>query len=224
MPRSRGTGEDEDTLDGPPAANTTLSARALARDAFGRVLMVSDHWLVRRFAIQDPPLPNGDRSRVKREADGTWRREWDSGRFELFDAEGRLTTRSRRSGDTDTFAYDAQGRITTRSDAAGGTWSFAYSPTNGKLTAITDPASRTTLFEVDANGDLVAVELPEQQGRQVDGACRGECYGPPRARDPVELLILRRFPRTAGLVRLLVSASSTSAALLAGAGSGGVCG
>jgi RHS repeat-associated protein len=68
------------------------------------------------------------------------------------------------------YTYNTDGSLATMgivppgADSARWLWTFNY--TSGKLSSITDPASRTTSVTIDANGDLVQVTTPDQATRR----------------------------------------------------------
>jgi RHS repeat-associated protein len=75
-----------------------------------------------------------------------------------FDTCGRLRTIADRYQNTSTLDYDGQNRLISISDPAGrGLLSLTNNPTNGRLEALTDWASRVVLFRYDAVNRLSSV-------------------------------------------------------------------
>ncbi|MCW5593346.1 MAG: RHS repeat protein, partial [Burkholderiales bacterium] len=88
-----------------------------------------------------------------------WRLTTDASDVELYDAQGRLASITRRSGHAHTLAYDGNGRIQSVTDSFGRALQFAYDPSD-RLSTLTDPAGRTYAYGYDATGRLVTVTHP----------------------------------------------------------------
>ena len=90
-----------------------------------------------------------------RNPDNSFTRTLKNGTTIEYDADGFMTARVDRNGNATSYAYDASDNLTTITDPVGLVTTLAY--TGGRLTSVTDPASRVTGFEHDAAGDLVKI-------------------------------------------------------------------
>jgi len=115
----------------------------------------------------DSPIfvtPLGDYSTLERNPDGTYTRTLKNGTEIDFDQDGFQTSVVDRNGNTTSFAYDGNDNLTTITDPVGMVTTLEY--TNGLLSKVTDPASRETLFEHDAAGNLIKITDPDGTFRQ----------------------------------------------------------
>lgn len=101
----------------------------------------------------------GDFSTIVRLGDGRFRRTMKDQTVYTFDGRNNLETVVDRHGNTTRFSYDDSGRITKITDPVGLETTFAY--TDGRVSAITDPANRTTQLSYDAAGNLVQITDPD---------------------------------------------------------------
>lgn len=107
--------------------------------------------------------PAGEFSTLAQNADDTFTRKLKDGTQTSYDLDGFITSRVDRNGNTTSFSYDGQKLLTKITDPAGLETTLVY--VAGRLSSITDPAQRTTLFEVDTNGDLTRIEDPDGSHR-----------------------------------------------------------
>jgi YD repeat-containing protein len=117
--------------------------------------------------------PPGGFSTLVQNPDGSFTRTLKNGTAIEFDAAGLQTAVVDRNGNATRYLYDAQGQLAKIVDptnaladpscATQGVTCLAYS--GGKLAGVTDPANRTTLFQVDAKGDLIKITDPDASFR-----------------------------------------------------------
>ncbi|MGE4073529.1 MAG: DUF6531 domain-containing protein, partial [Lysobacterales bacterium] len=96
---------------------------------------------------------------------------------ERYDAQGRLTSISNRSGITHTISYDTLFRPRQVTDSYGRTLTFAYDPASGYLQSITDPMQRVTSYSHDESGNLTGVSYPDTRTRTYHYEDIGNLYG-----------------------------------------------
>ncbi len=82
-----------------------------------------------------------------------------------FDADGRLTSITKRNGLTQTMGYDATGRLTSVTDSFGRQLTFVYNGA-GQLVSATDPEGRTYAYAFNAGNDLTTVTYPDADVRE----------------------------------------------------------
>jgi len=104
-----------------------------------------------------------DHSKLTRQADGTWLREYRSGVKVYFDVNGRQTAAVDRVGRTTTMTYDGIGNLTSITDPTGRAVNYNYS--GGKLSSIVDPAGRATSFHYSGSY-LTHVTYPDGAQKQ----------------------------------------------------------
>lgn len=110
---------------------------------------------------------DGDRSALRQNgATGEFRLSGPDGTEVRFDVTGRMTSISDRHGYQTTYTW--QGGLLTRITTPVGNW-WEFDHANGRVTRIRDSAGRTTLMDVDPNGNLVRIV-------DVDGAERTFAY------------------------------------------------
>lgn len=101
----------------------------------------------------------------------TYTRTLIDGRLIHFNPDGTHDFTLSPDGRRLTYDYNPDGSIAAINifapgeTAADWSWIFAYS--GGRLDAITDPAGRVTDFTVNANGNLVSMEMPDGSTRQM---------------------------------------------------------
>lgn len=81
---------------------------------------------------------------------------------ESYDANGRLTSITDRSGLTQTLTYSGT-QLQSVSDAFGRTLNLTYDA-RGRVETLTDPAGRAYAYAYDAAGNLVSVTYPTETG------------------------------------------------------------
>ena len=134
----------------------------------GNLLLTKGGGSILRFAAEGAVLPityrapPQDYSTLVQNANGTFTRTTKFGVVFEFDAQGLLTQKADRNGNTTTYSYN-QGLLTSITDPVSKVITFAY--TNGLLTSITDPASRVTSFAHDGNGNLTQITDPDSSIR-----------------------------------------------------------
>jgi RHS repeat-associated protein len=173
---------DADPGDGGPALGASLEQPlGLLVNADGN-LMVVDRGnqsirLVTRaigsegFSLFRNPKGYFD-SRLRRNADGTWIRDYKDGRKANFDADGRHVDTLDRNGNRTGYVYLDDGNL-ARVDYPGGAYlEFRYDAEGKRLREVADHAGRVTELRV-TDGDLVEVGLPDgsrsQFGYDPDG-------------------------------------------------------
>ncbi|HUU85278.1 MAG TPA: FG-GAP-like repeat-containing protein [Phycisphaerae bacterium] len=113
--------------------------------------------------------PQGEYSRLQRNADGPYTRTMKDGTLHDFDSNGFLTSTVDRNGNATAYEYSGTGgdkRVWRMTDPAGLVTTFAY---NGdKLQSVTDPAGRITQFDIDTNDDLVGIINPDLSERHFE--------------------------------------------------------
>ena len=140
----------------------------LVENPDGSVLLIDGGGLQLYFDAPDnagEPLvsPPGDFSILEKLGDGTYRRTMKDQTVYEFGADDRLAQVTDRNGNLTQFQYDTDGIISQIIDPAG--LKTIFTASNGKVTAITDPADRTTLLEYDADGNLTRVTDPDSTTR-----------------------------------------------------------
>lgn len=103
----------------------------------------------------------------QKDAGGTrtgWQYSFGSDEAGQFDATGRLTSLTNRSGLIQTLTYDTSGRLAAVADSFGRQLSFTYN-LEGMLSAITDPQGHSYVYAYNANGDLASVTHSDQSVR-----------------------------------------------------------
>jgi YD repeat-containing protein len=103
--------------------------------------------------------PAGDFSTLVRQADGTFVRTMQDQTVSTFDAQGRLQSVRDRNGNGTTYTDNAAGQLVSITDPANQVTTFTY--TGGLVSAITDPAGRTTQLVHDAAGNLTGITYPD---------------------------------------------------------------
>ncbi len=88
------------------------------------------------------------------ESDGSGYRMSGAGETRYFNAQGQLTNLTDSKGRQATYSY-ADGRLSSYTSRFGKETTFSY--TNGYLSGITDPAGRTRMVTVDADGQLTRI-------------------------------------------------------------------
>jgi YD repeat-containing protein len=85
--------------------------------------------------------------------DGTYTLEGRDGSRIVFDEEGRGVSLADASGNETSLTYDGQGNLTHVTDAVERSIEFSYS--DDRLTAVSDPLSRTYQYTYDTDGNLI---------------------------------------------------------------------
>lgn len=130
--------------------------------------------------LYEPPVnpgeayvsPPGDFSTLERLADGTFQRTLKNQATYSYNAQNQLQLIEDRNGNQTRYAYDGANQLTEIVDPVGLTTTLAY--TNGKVSAITDPAGRVTQMTYDRAGNLTQVTDPDGSQRtwEYDGERR----------------------------------------------------
>ena len=102
--------------------------------------------------------PKGDYSTLVKNGDSTWTITEPDGLRRNFDSSGNVTTLMDKYGNTLTFGY-TNGKLTSVTDPSSRTVSIGYDPTSGKLTTITDPNNKAYSLAYPS-GKLDTVTLP----------------------------------------------------------------
>jgi RHS repeat-associated protein len=93
-----------------------------------------------------------------------WRYTTKDDAFEDYDATGRLTAITERSGATQTLAYNAQGQLISVTDSFGRQLSFTYDAA-GHIQTMTDPRAGTYSYAYDTDNNLISVTYPDASVR-----------------------------------------------------------
>ncbi len=133
------------------------------------VVVDSGHGKIRRVQFSSAtsgPLAfaptSNDGSRLFKNANGIWTRQFRSGDYEYFDQSGYQTQRVDRVGRTVSFSYDSDHNLNQIQFPSG--QSLTYNFSGGLLGTITDPAGRTTKFSYSGN-TLSSVQFPDGTSR-----------------------------------------------------------
>lgn len=123
-------------------------------------------WLMKTSSQGQPGVLRSsivDASTLTENEDGSYTRRMKEGLIYEFNADGLLTSTRDPNGNTVSFQYDLEQRLTRITDPMGKQTRLEY--VSGKLSKVTDPADRETLFVVDANGDLTSITFPDGSTR-----------------------------------------------------------
>jgi RHS repeat-associated protein len=110
--------------------------------------------------------PPGDFSALTRLGDGTLERRMKGGTRFSFDSAGLLVQALDRNGNLTTYVYDTAQRLTGIVDPVGKSYTLSYAA--GRLSTISDPLNRTTNFEHDSEGNLIAIVEPNGDRRKFE--------------------------------------------------------
>lgn len=90
-----------------------------------------------------------------------WQYTTASNEVETFNAAGKLTSITSRTGFAQTLAYDAKGRLATVTDSFGRRLAFTYD-TADRIVTMTDPGGKVFSYGYDATNDnLISVTYPD---------------------------------------------------------------
>lgn len=123
---------------------------ALLTDGDGRVLS---------FALSGGSYvsPPGLNQVLVQNSNGTWKRTFKDGGYEVYNASGQLITLSDASGHQTTITYSG-GQISQVTDSVGRSLTFGY--TSSKLTSLTDPEGKVWSIAYDGSGRPTSVTEP----------------------------------------------------------------
>ncbi|MGD9854405.1 MAG: putative Ig domain-containing protein, partial [Planctomycetaceae bacterium] len=107
--------------------------------------------------------PPGDFSTLVKLGGGTYQRTMTDQTVYLFNTDHQVASLRDRNGNLTQFNYDASGVIQSIVDSAG--LQTTFTSANGRVTAITDPANRTTTLAYDARGNLIKLTDPDGTSR-----------------------------------------------------------
>jgi RHS repeat-associated protein len=150
--------------------NYSTSILAYTGNAYVLAAAVRSDGTVLSFNLSGVEMQNNDgaANRLDRlPPSGTltgWRLTTPEKDVELYDAQGRITSITTRSGFVTSMTYDGSGKLSTVTDAYGRTLTFTYD-TNGLLATITDPASRVYTYGYDTSLRLSTVTYPDTRVR-----------------------------------------------------------
>ena len=121
---------------------------------------------MRHFSASGAEILNRDgaAARLNSQSDGTWIVVLPNSDQEHFDATGRLTSITRRSGAITTIAYGSNGLASTVTDQFGRQLQLGYDGQN-RLSSLTNPGGGIIGYSYDANGTLSIVTYPDAQTR-----------------------------------------------------------
>jgi RHS repeat-associated protein len=88
--------------------------------------------------------PEGDYSILTKESDGTFNRRLKDGTTIRYNAQGLMTSKTDRNGNTYAYTHNTENKLTAITDPLNQTTTLNYS--GGFLSSITDPFGRTTTF------------------------------------------------------------------------------
>ena len=107
--------------------------------------------------------PPGEFANLSKLPNGTFRRVWPDQSVEQYGANNKLASMTDRNGNVSRYEYDSAGRLTKFTDPVGLETTLTYTTSSIE---IVDPAARTTLLNLDANGNLIRVTDPNGSSRQ----------------------------------------------------------
>ena len=156
--------------DGGPALYASVCPTNVGLDDQNNLVIVdSGHNAIRRVvfnsqtggALAYAPSSN-DSSRLFKNPDGTWTRQYRSGNYDYFDKNGYQTQSTDRLGRTINFTYDGNYNLQQIKYPTGQATTYDFS--SGMLGSIKDPTGRTTTFNY--NGNLLSgVTFPDGTSR-----------------------------------------------------------
>lgn len=159
--------------DGGSALDASLNAPThLGLDPDGNLLIAdSGNGRIRRVIFQPTAIgtlayapTTEDHSRLYRNANGTWTRQYRSGALAYFDQNGRQYQAVDPSGHVTQMAYNSDGFLTKIQDPVGQSVEYSYSAK--KLRSVTDLAGRVTSFSYNSANQLVRVDLPDGSSKK----------------------------------------------------------
>ena len=107
--------------------------------------------------------PPGDFSTLEEQADGTFTRTLKDETVYRFNSDNKLSGMVESNGNETQYQYNGAGQLDKITDPASKETTFSY--TNGKITAIIDPANRSTILEYDSAGNLTRIIDPDGEAR-----------------------------------------------------------
>lgn len=107
--------------------------------------------------------PPGVFAILSKQANGTFRRVWPDQTVEQFGTNKKLSSVTDRNGNVNRNEYDNAGRLIKLIDPVGLETVISYT---ANRVEISDPASRITRLDLDANGNLIRVTDPDGATRQ----------------------------------------------------------
>ena len=93
-----------------------------------------------------------------------WRFTDANDNVEVYDVNGRLTSITTRSGETQSLAYDASSRLSTVTDPYGHQLTLGYD-SNGRLATLTRPDTQVVQYAYDSSGRLSTATFPDTRVR-----------------------------------------------------------
>ena len=108
--------------------------------------------------------PAGDFSTMEQLLDGTFRRTLTDQTVIQFNTDNRIASITDRNANQTTFNYDVDGILESVVDPVGLRTQFVR--TGDRITAIIDPAQRSTLLEYDEAGNLIRITDPDGTSRK----------------------------------------------------------
>jgi RHS repeat-associated protein len=140
-------------------------------NAYVMAAVVRADGAVRYFNLSGVEVQNKDGAayRMEKQVDGGgaltgWKITTPESDVELYDAQGKLTSITTRSGFVTTLAYDGQSRLQTVTDMFGRSITLGYDG-SGRLSTMSDPASSSYAYGYDAQGRLSTVTYPDGKVR-----------------------------------------------------------
>ncbi|RLD30171.1 MAG: hypothetical protein DRI70_01505, partial [Bacteroidetes bacterium] len=110
--------------------------------------------------------PPGDFSTLVRLGDGTLERRMKDGMRFRFDSAGLMIANIDRNNNLTAYNYDATQRLTSIVDPVNESFTLTYAA--GKISSISDPLGRTTRFQHDSEGNLIAIIEPNGDRREFE--------------------------------------------------------
>jgi len=158
--------------DGKPALTASLCSPTIVGldDQKNLLIVDSGHKAIRRVSFTAASAgtlayapSNGDLSRLLKNSDGSWTRQYRNGNYDYFNQDGFQTQSADRIGRVTNFQYDGDKNL-SRVNFPNGQY-IQYSYTMNKLQSIVDPAGRMTSFDY-AGENLAQVNFPDGSRRK----------------------------------------------------------
>ncbi len=166
--------------DGGAALNASICyPTTLGLDNQNNLLIVdSGHQAIRRVTFKGPTAgvlayaPSAsDLSRLFKNADGSWTRQYRNGNYDYFDVNGYQSQSTDRVGRITRFTYDSNKNLSQITFPNNQSLNYNYS--GSQLSSIVDPAGRSTTFSY-SGGNLTSVHFADGTSRSFQYDSNGQ--------------------------------------------------